>query len=69
MQLEILLDQRCLTVYLGRVLMYGSLNSAEIEERVINADHTIPSCVSPLGTVRQVTNRMDITCGSLAAPK
>jgi hypothetical protein len=68
MQLEISLDQRCLTVYLGRVLMYGSLNSAEIEERVINADHTA-SCVSPLGTVRQVTNRMDITCGSLAEPK
>jgi hypothetical protein len=45
------------------------LNGAEMEERVINADNTIPNCVSQLGTVRQVTNRMDITCGSLAAPK
>jgi hypothetical protein len=47
----------------------GFLNGAEMEERVINADNTIPNCVSQLGTVRQVTNRIDITCGSLAAPE
>ena len=40
----------------------GFLNGAEMEERV-------PNCVSQLGTVRQVTNRIDITCGSLAAPE
>jgi hypothetical protein len=46
MLLEISLDQRFLTVYLRRVLMYGVLNRAEREERAINADNTIPSCVS-----------------------
>jgi hypothetical protein len=40
--------------------MYGFLNGAEMEERVINADNTIPNCVSQLGTVRQLTNRMDM---------